>query len=616
MAVGDIGRSLGLVVEAIFQMKRSAVFSEAFNALCVAWVLFHIYVILYLPISIDQLKVVHLGFACVIVFTKFYLDRTSVHKLYPKLILLAALLILGVTAYFFTDYENMAQRLGTPSTVDIVAGTIWVSLVLLGTYLGWGFIIPLLVALVSLYALFGNYTSGIFFHSGIDFPRFIGYSSTYFMGTLGTLTNFSATLIVHFLLFGALLTALGGADAINKIAILVGSRFRSGTAQTAVLSSCMVGMTTGSAPANVAITGAFTIPMMKRRGYSPEYAGAVEAVASTGGQIMPPIMSVVVFIMAGLTGISLAQIIVAAFLPAIIYFVSVSFSILVRTHKIDLPILTEDGNAPKYNVKKILLEHGYLAIPVAILTWRILIGESPHRAVTWGNASMVIGGLLNHLYLGRNNLRAALIEFFRKLYSGTAKCALEAAKLALILGSIGIVMETLTTTGFGQRLSYEIVTMAGGLSLALAVMVAVLVLFFGMGMPTAGAYLIAVLLSAPALIKVGFPELSVHMFVFYFAVLSQLTPPVSLAVLVAISISGGKYGKTALTAMILAIPGFVLPFVFLYQPAILGMSDDPVRAAGLGILVQLSICGLILLLEGYATRPVLWAMQRITGKAG
>lgn len=576
-------------------------FKNVLNIACVIWVLMHIYVIWFLPFSIDQLKIFHLGFACVIVFLRYFLDKEKNPNLYRNICLFIAMVMVLLTLFFFLDYENIVERVGTPSIEDIVIGTIWITFIFLATYLGWGIVIPLLVSIVSLYALFGNYTSGVFFHSGLDFPRFIGYSSTYFMGTLGKLTGFSATLIVHFLLFGALLNAIGGAELIGKIATVVGSRFRSGAAQTAVISSAMIGMTTGSAPANVAITGAFTIPMMKKQGYTPEYAGAVESVASTGGQIMPPIMSICVFIMAGLTGIPLAQIIIAAFLPALIYYLFISFNLVIRTKKAGIQ-LTKLDEASKIDFKKdILLKHGYLIIPVIILTWRILIGESPHRAVFWGNLSMIIIGLVSYIISGRHNIRNALYKYFKNVFDGFVKCANEAAKLALILGSIGIIMETLTTTGFGQRLSYIIVTMTGGSVFFLVIMVAVLVLFFGMGMPTAGAYLVAVLLTAPAMVKFGFPILSVHMFIFYFSVLSQLTPPVSLAVLVAISISGGKYGETALHAMRLAIPGFLLPFFFLYQPAILGIAENPLGALQVGIILLLGLCILAFLLE---TNPI------------
>jgi len=586
-------------------------FEKVLNITCVIWVLLHIYVIWFLPFSIDKLKIIHLGFACVILFFNNFLKKEVSSKLFHEILLFLAIIMLFLTVYFFIDYENMAERIGTPSTGDVVIGTIWIALIFLATYLGWGKIIPLLVLFVSLYALFGNYTPGIFFHGGIDFPRFIGYSSTYFMGTLGTLTGFSAILIIHFLLFGALLISIGGAELISKVALLVGSLLRSGAAQSAVLSSSLIGMTTGSAPANVAITGAFTIPMMKKQGYSPEYAGAVEAVASTGGQIMPPIMSVCAFLMAGLTGIPYAKIIVAAFLPALVYYLYISFNVVIRTRKIGIKLTKPNEESQKIDFKKdILMKHGYLIVPVIILTWRILIGESPHRAVFWGNVSMIIVGLANYSYIGRHDLKSALAKYVNNVFNGFVKCATETAKLALILGSIGIIMETFTTTGFGQRLSYVIVTMSGGSSFFLVAMVAVLVLFFGMGMPTAGAYLVAVLLTAPAMIKLGFPVLSVHMFVFYFAILSQLTPPVSLAVLVAISISKGKYGKTALYSLRLAIPGFLLPFFFLYKPIILDLSGNPIGAIKWCAFLLVCVCGLAIVLEGFLPRAFSWIINK------
>ena len=406
-------------------------FEKVLNITCVIWILLHIYVIWFLPFSIDKLKIIHLGFACVILFFNNFLKREVSSKLFQKILLFLAIIMLFLTVYFFIDYENMAERIGTPSTGDIVIGTIWISLVFLATYLGWGKIIPLLVLFVSLYALFGNYTPGIFFHGGIDFPRFIGYSSTYFMGTLGTLTGFSAMLIVHFLLFGALLISIGGAELISKVALLVGSLLRSGAAQSAVLSSSLIGMTTGSAPANVAITGAFTIPMMKKQGYSPEFAGAVEAVASTGGQIMPPIMSVCAFLMAGLTGIPYAKIIVAAFLPALVYYLYISFNVVIRTRKIGIKLTKPNEESQKIDFKKdILMKHGYLIVPVIILTWRILIGESPHRAVFWGNVSMIIVGLANYSYIGRHDLKSALAKYVNNVFNGFVKCATETAKLA------------------------------------------------------------------------------------------------------------------------------------------------------------------------------------------
>jgi TRAP transporter 4TM/12TM fusion protein len=586
---------------------------QALSALCAIWVVLHIYVAWFLPFSIDQLIILHVGIAGVIIFTNNFLKRRETNRVTSLVLVLFALLMMLATVYFYADYENMAGRIGSPSLDDVIIGTAWVVLVLLATYLGWGLVIPLLVLLTAIYALFGNYTIGLFFHSGIDFSRFIGYCSTYFMGTLGKLPGFSASLIIHFLLFGALLQAIGGAELIKKIGLLIGSRFKSGAAQTAVIASGMLGMVSGSIPANVAITGAFTIPMMKNQGYKPEYAGAVEAVASSGGQIMPPIMSVVAFLIAGLTGIPYASIVIAAFLPALVYYFSLSFNIVIRTQKMPIRFDDKTVRVEKLDFKRdILKPHGFLVIPIIVLTWRILIGETPSRAVFWGNLSMIVLGLINILLISKGSLKDAIVGYLKKVYQGFTRCGMETAKIAVVLAAVGIVMETFTTTGFGQRLSYYIVTMAAGSNRFLLVcLVAVLVLFFGMGMPSAGAYLISVLLAGPALVKLGFPLLSVHMFVFYFAILSALTPPVSLGVLVAISISKGKFLKTALHSLRLALPGLMMPFFFLYKPVILALGSNPFQAVLFNLLLLIGIGGLGVFFEGYFYGPIPWPLRVI-----
>ncbi len=565
--------------------------------------------------------VVHLGFAGMFVFHSSFekgrkkeSDKTKKAQFILLIWLLLFILMFLTTIYFFIEYRNMIHSIGTPSTEQVLAGAILIILVLLATYITWGGVIPLLIGAVSLYALFGKYFIGILFHSGIDLPRFIGYSATYFMGTLGSLTGYSASLIIHFLIFGAVLQAIGGKEVITRLGKIIGSRFKSGAAQSAVVSSAMMGMVSGSIPANVAITGNFTIPMMKDHGYTPEYAGAVEAVASSGGQIMPPIMSIVAFLIAGMTGIPYAHIVIAATLPALVYYLNLSFNVFVRSNKVDIQLYGTEPEMQKIDtedkLKNIFIEHGYLLISVIILTWRIVIGEAPPRAVFWGSLSLVILGLGNLIITRFDELPQALLNYGHKIYKGLIKCADEASKVALVLASIGIILETFTTTGFGQRLSYYIVT-TGGSSFALILLLVLLVLFFGMGMPSAGAYLIAVLLAAPALTKMGFELFSVHMFVFYFAILSALTPPVCLGVLVAVGISGGNFYKTALEALRLAIPGFLMPFFFLYKPVILHLRTNPLGALQFNLFLLIASCGLVVTLEGYLFHKVEWVYRII-----
>jgi len=478
-------------------------------------------------------------------------------------------------------------------------------------------IIPLLVVGALVYALFGSHFGGVLFHSGLDYSRLIGYSSTYFMGSLGTLTGLSASLILHFLLFGALFQAVGGKELIEKMGLLIGTRFKSGAAQAAIASSSMLGMVSGSIPANVAMTGVFTIPMMIKRGYSREFSGAVESAASAGGQITPPIMSVVVFLIAGMTGIAYPEILIAATLPAISYYVFLVFTVTLHTRKLGLTSVNDNRDNYGISVIQIIKDHGYLIVPFFILIWRILIGESPARSVLYANGVLLGLGLFYSIIKGKTGYIDSIIRFSKRILAGLVKTSIEGAKLGVVLGSVGIIMEVFTVTGFGQRMSYLIVSMAGDhATIGLVFMVALLVLFFGMGMPSAGAYIIAALLMAPALVRLGFPVLSVHMFIFYFSMLSALTYPVCLGVLVANNISKGNLFLTSLYAMRLALPAFIMPFVFLYIPGVLALSDYPFKAIIVNIIVIVGLIVISVAMEGYCKTKISWVWRAIIGIIG
>jgi len=345
---------------------------------------------------------------------------------------------------------------------------------------------------------------------------------------------------------------------------------------------------------------------MKRRGFHPNFAGAVEAVASTGGQIMPPIMGISAFLMAGLIGKPYAQIVIAAFLPAMVYFLNLSFAVFVRTRKDGIGLVIQGKEELAYTLWDVLKNHGHLFIPIVVLTWRVVIGETPAKAILYGNATLVTVGLIHAIIWKHGRLMSALTKFWSQVYEGLVKGAKEGAKLGVILGSMGIIVEMFTVTGFGQRLSYAMVEFASGNSLVLVFLVAVLTIFFGMGMPTPGAYLLTVLLSAPALINFGFPELPVHFYVFYFAIISSVTPPVAIAVLVAMGISKGSYMGSAINSLRLAIPGFLMPLYFIYKPVILDLAKRPLEAVIFNLLLLLGMFGLCISFDGYFLRKVKW----------
>ena len=573
-----------------------------------AWVLSQFYFSGFaLPFSVDELKIVHLGGGLTLLSLALGIGNLQNGKRLGWLWILIALTILAATLYFFLAYDEMVDRVGMLSTADIAWGGIFVLLVVVMTWKEWGMTIPVVVLATLLYAVSGQHLGGLFRHSGIDLERLVGYTSTYFMGTLGSLTSLSATMIFHFILFGALLQCLGGFSLIEKLSRLVCSRFASGASQTAIYSSAFIGMMTGSAAANVAVTGSFTIPMMKSRGYDPNYAGAVEAVASTGGQILPPVMGVGAFIMASLVGLPYAKICIAALLPAIIYFLHLSFSVTVRSCRLGMKRYEseqEEEASFGRQIMRIFREHGHLLIPIVFLTWRIFAGESPARAAVNANFLMIGVAFLHALVTRRGQAVQAMKEVCANLYKGLLTGGKEGAKIALVLGALGIIVDIFTTTGFGQRLSHAMIGIAGGNVFILVSLAAVLTLFFGMGMPTPGAYMLTVLLSAPVLINFGFPELSVHMFVFYFAVIAAITPPVAMASLVAVGISGGSYISTCLQAVRLGLQGFLLPVFFLFRPETLALESAPLQALISNGFLLMSGIGMTFMLEGFFIRKL------------
>lgn len=576
------------------------------NVLCFIWVLIHFYYILYLPFSPDLLNIIHIGMGSLTTSLTF-MHRSLVNGRVANFLILGcfAAIFVASTIFFVTHYEILLENVGQSEQRDVIFGALLVAALLGLCVQAWGWIIPLVITASMVYGLLGNHLGGILFHAGLEFDRLIGYSCTFFSGIFGSLTTMSATLIIHFMLFGALLQACGAMEFIEKISYIIGVRFRSGAAQTAIYSSAFMGMISGSTAANVAVTGAFTIPLMKKNGYAPEFAGAVEATASTGGQIMPPIMGITAFLISSMIGVPYTKIAIAAFLPAVIYFCYLSISVVIETRRMNLYPKPRPEDMPPYTFRDVLRQHGAVVlVPIVLLTWRMLIGEPPTRAVLWADSAVLGIAFVEQLYKGRDHIGATVIAFVKKVVLSLIKGADEAAKLAVIIAGMGIIIEMFTTTGFGQRLSYSIVHIAGSSMFLLVLLVGALTIFFGMGMPTPGAYLLAVLLSAPALTALGFETLSVHFFVFYFAIMSSVTPPVAIAVVVATGIADCNYLGCARRALVLALPGFLMPLYFLYVPEVLKLQTAPLLAIAYNAALFIALIGVTVAWFGYFLRPV------------
>ena len=453
--------------------------------------------------------------------------------------------------YLVFEHEELVRRAGSPTTLDLLAGGIAVLVVLelARRTTGWALVVVALLALA--YAIAGPYLPGVLAHRGYSPVRLIEHLYLSTEGIWGVPLGVSADFVYLFVLFGALLDAAGGGELFIGLSSRIAGATRGGPAKTAALASALMGSLSGSAVANVVTTGSFTIPVMKRTGFSPRFAGAIEAAASSGGQLMPPVMGAGAFILATWTNIPYVRVALAAAIPAVLYYVALIMAIHFQAGKKDLPAST--GSGPS------ILERVHLLFPLGVIVVFLALGRSPMRAAYWGVLSTVALAMVRATTrLDWDKVKRALLA----AGSGTVQVAAACA-------AAGIVVGVASLTGIGLRMSEFIITLSGGhlpIALVLTAMGAVIL---GMGLPTTAAYVVLAALGAPALTEMGVPLLPAHLFIFYFGALSNVTPPVALAAYAAAGIAGGTPVRTAVTALSLAATGFVVPFMFVYGPPLL-----------------------------------------------
>lgn len=573
----------------------------------------HLFQALRFEISGDIFRAIHLCLAITICYLLFLERRSRRSAAIIVLFSLLALSSIAAAIYIGAEYHELTTvRPYAPNRYDIVVGILLLALSLHVTTLIWGVTVPIIVALSLIYGYFGYLlTVELLFHGGITFNRLVGYTSIpYFRGLLGGLTGLSAGTIFVYILYAGFLTATGGLDFVMKLAFGLSGRSRAGPAQAAVIGSGFMGMISGSSVANVVSSGAFTIPLMKRSGYRPEFAGAVEAVASTGGQITPPVMGVSAFLIVGITGIPYKEIVLAAILPALIYYLYLMFSMHIRAAKFDLKPLSKDedlglGAVGQMSLGRACLENLHVPISVALLVYMLLTGMPAGYAAAV--ATLALAGLhVAKVLLTTRGLLNAVKEILRVWYRGLEDGARNGAQLAVIIAVISILVEIFVVTGFAQKLSYQMLALSGGKLVPLLALSALSCLAFGLGLPTSAAYVLVALLSAPALLELGVPLLASHLFVFYLANMSSITPPVAIAALVAANIAGASFQKTAFISVRLGLPGFLLPFLFVLHPEILGIGGTLVDQLVMTVAALLALIAFNAAFEGYLLAPMRW----------
>lgn len=531
------------------------------NVVAFAMAAYHLYKAYFGVYEIWRHRGVHLVFLLLLAFLQTGLcvqDRSKLKKSWDVLLIL---LTLAIGTYVVVDYEEIGLRAGIPNLLDQIACVVLGLLVVISVRRTLGWPMTVVTLFFAAWVIFGQHLPLSFAHGGYSFNRLvdIGFNST--DGILGLPTGVSAVYVAIFVYFGTFLLKSGAADYFKDLSFaLAGSRV-GGPAKVAVLGSALVGTMMGNGIANIVTTGSFTIPMMKRLGYQPHFAGAVEAVASMGGQLMPPIMASVVFLIAEYTGEPLYKLMIWAFVPALLYFLCLFWGVHFEALKLRLNTVPKE-ELPDF---KTVLFKGpwYLMLPLPLLVGLLFIGYSPFYSAFLSIIGILICASLHpKSRMGPRKIMEAMIE-------GSLACVV----MGLACAAASIIVASIEVTGLGLSFSSLMIALAGGNLILLLFLAMVASIVLGMGMTTVAAYIIVATLTIPALVQMGVNMIAAHMFCFYFAILSGITPPVAIGAFVAAGIAKANELRTAVTAMKLGLVGLVVPYLFVYDNTFLLMGS-------------------------------------------
>ncbi|MBC6675457.1 MAG: TRAP transporter permease, partial [Acinetobacter sp.] len=527
-------------------------------AIAIFYSLFHLF-ITFNPLPELIQRSAHVAIGLVLIFLLYPARQSSSRQSIPWLDWLLALTALATFLYLWKEYQAiMTTRGGIPNTLDIVFAILAVVLVVEGARRVMGWLLPILGLVFLSYPFFSHYdwVPDRLLTRSYSISDIFGQMYLKTEGLYSSAIGASVTFIFLFILFGAFLAKSGMGKLFNDLAMALAGHKQGGPAKVAVISSGFMGSINGTAVANVVGTGSFTIPLMKKIGYHKNFAGAVEASASVGGQILPPVMGASAFIMAETTGVSYGTIALAATLPALLYYLGVMAQVHFRAGKDNLKGVPK-ADLPR--VKDVLKERGHLLIPIVALVF-FLFQSIPvsYAAVYTIVLTVIVASFRKSTRMGFKEILEALADGAKQSLSVMAACAV-----------VGIIIGVVSLTSFGSVMTSSIMSIgAGSLFLTLFfTMIASMIL--GMGLPSIPAYIITATMAAPALANFDIPTLVAHMFVFYFGLFANITPPVALAAFAGAGIAGGDPMRTGFQALKLSLAGFIVPFLFVYNPAML-----------------------------------------------
>ena len=554
-----MGPEEGIKVKIVEAPTRelTGIIVKVVSAIGICFSLYQLYALQVSPQDPWILRSMHFAFASVLGFLLYPATFRSPRNRIQIIDIVLILASLGVLTYTLHQFKFLAWRLTmVPITTDVIVSTVLIILVLELTRRCVGLPLVILCVFFLFYSWGGQFFPSFLWHRGYPWSRTAGYLLSY-EGINGMTLGVSSTFVFMFILFGAFLQVSGTGEFLVQISYSIAGRFRGGPAKVAVVASSLMGTISGSAVGNTVTTGSMTIPLMMRVGYKPWFAGAVEAVASTGGQIMPPIMGAGAFLMAEIIGQPYVQIIVAAIIPALLYYIALFWMVDIEAVKLGLGGLPGD-QLP--NFKEVFLRGWLFLVPIAVLIWALVVARySPVKAATLSMLTCIV--VTWFMPAARMGLR--------KILDGLERGARNVVSVAAVCAAAGIIVGVLGLTGMGVKIAGVLVAAAGG-NLFIALLISMIVcLLLGMGLPTTPAYAVVASVVAPGLIKMGLEPLTAHLFCFFFACIGPVTPPVAVASYAGAAIAKTSPTKVGWIGLRLALVGFIVPFAFVYGPSLL-----------------------------------------------
>lgn len=577
--------------------ELDGIWGKIINIICIVFAGFQIYTAAFGILDATLQRCVHLFFGFTLIFLLYPARKSWSRKSIHPVDMMLAALGAGCCMYLYTQFHELVLRAGMNTETDIYIAIVGIVLVFEAArrVVGWPMIIVALVFIM--YAFFGPYMPTLIAHRGVDVDELVAHLWYTTEGVFGTPMGVSSTFIYLFILFGSYLETTGLGKLFIDLANALAGWAAGGPAKVAVLSSGLMGTVSGSSVGNVAGTGAFTIPMMKKLGYRPQFAGAVEAAASTGGQLMPPVMGAAAFLMAEFVGVPYIDVVKAAVIPALLYYIGVWLGVHYEAKKFGLKG-TPREELPAF--KPLFTEKGHLMIPLLVIVYLLVSGYTPMRAALAAIfLSIICACLRKSTRIGAKEIIDGLINGSKGVLGVLIACA-----------TAGIIIGVVTKTGVGLKVATALLELSGGYIIPAMFFTMITSLLLGMGVPTTANYVITSTIAAPALVQMHVPVLAAHMFAFYFGIVADVTPPVALAAYAGAGIAGANPLKTGCIAAKLAIAAFIVPYIFVLAPELLMINATLPMILYSAITAIIGMWGVAMAMIGYC-QSNLNALQRL-----